>query len=322
MKWSIDFPIPSYSSPISHQNKILSLGSCFAETIGLKMKSAKFDCLVNPFGTIFNPLSLKLLLETTESARDFEENLICERDGIYFHYHAHSDLFGTSPAELLLKLREKRNLISQQLKTASHLILTFGTAWVYTLPEYGIVANCHKKPNNLFHKRLLSLDEMESSLSALFEDFSQKFQDLKIILTLSPVRHLKDGVTENQLSKSLLRVLCSNLERRWPSVSYFPAYEIMMDELRDYRFYKSDLIHPTTEAEDYIWSRWQASHFTKETQAKVIEIQQIKTDLAHRPIHPESPAHRKFLSNLLQKLERLNAEFDFSKEIDQIKSPL
>jgi hypothetical protein len=322
MKWSIDFPIPSYPFPISHQSKILSLGSCFAQTIGQKMIDAKFDCMVNPFGTIFNPRSLEILMEAALFQDPFEENLICERDGMFFHYYAHSDLVANTKEKLIEQLTIQRDQTRAYLEQGTHLILTLGTAWVYELEEFGTVANCHKQPSGLFSKRLLTIEEVESRLWNLFDNFSRAYPDLKIILTVSPVRHIKDGVAENQLSKSQLRVLCANLERRFSSVSYFPAYEIMMDELRDYRFYKSDLIHPTAEAEEYIWQKWQSSHFSAETQTKAEEIRKINLELEHRPLNPNSPAHLKFLENLLQKLERLNSEFDFSSEMITIQKQL
>ncbi|WP_075352186.1 GSCFA domain-containing protein [Algoriphagus marinus] len=320
MKWSIDFRIPTYPFPISHQSKILSVGSCFAQTIGQKMIAAKFDCLVNPFGTIFNPLSLGILLEAALFEDHFEDSLICERDGLYFHYYAHSDLWGKTKTELFEKLQAKREETKAYLEQGTHLILTLGSAWVYDLEDFGTVANCHKQPGELFQKRLLTLEEMESKLLLLFDNFSRRYPDLKVILTVSPVRHIKDGISENQLSKSLLRVLCANLEKRIASVNYFPAYEIMMDELRDYRFYKSDLIHPSEEAENYIWQKWQTSHFDSETIIKTEEIRKVNLELAHRPLNPTSDSHHKFLEKLIQKLERLNSEFDFSNEIAQIKT--
>jgi hypothetical protein len=265
---------------------------------------------------------LEIVLESAFFDDQFQEPLFCERDGLYFHYYAHSDLWGKTKAELKENLRAKQAKTKEHLAQGTHLILTLGSAWVYDLEEYGTVANCHKQPANQFSKRLLSLEEMESSLSDLFNTLSRTYPNLRVILTLSPVRHIKDGVSENQLSKSLLRVLCGNLEKKFSSLSYFPAYEIMMDELRDYRFYKPDLIHPSEEAENYIWQKWQSSHFSKVTLSKVEEIRKINLELAHRPLNADSPAYRRFLENLLQKLERLNADFDFSSEIAQVHSKL
>jgi hypothetical protein len=325
MRWSIDFPIPESPVPITHQSKILSLGSCFAQTIGQKMADSKFDILINPFGTIFHPLALAKLLEGSVFSDPFDENLILERDGMFFHYEAHSDLVGKTKAELLGKLNQKRDLVLDFLKTGSHLILTLGTAWGYELQEQGLVANCHKQPQSLFKKRLWKIEEMRLSLDVLFHNLHQINPDLNIILTLSPVRHIKDGIPENQLSKSMLRVLCSELEKTCSNVWYFPAYEVMMDELRDYRFYKSDLIHPSEDAEIYIWEKWKKAVFSTETQSKVPEIEKIRLELAHRPLNPESGSHRNFLKNLLSKLERLNREFDFSEELkfisDQLNPP-
>ncbi len=320
MRWSIDFPIPASPFPISHQSKILSMGSCFAQTIGQKMKNAKFDVLVNPFGTLFHPLNLAELLDHALFQDPLEKEGILERDGLFLHYATHSDVVGKSPEELAELYSQKLKLTRSYLEQGSHLILTLGTAWVYEHETFGRVANCHKQPQKLFEKKLSSLEEMEMGLWSVLDNFSRAFPNLKIILTLSPVRHIKDGVAENQLSKSLLRVLCANLERRMSSVSYFPAYEIIMDELRDYRFYKSDLIHPSEEAEDYIWQKWQQSIFSQSTREIVSEIQKVQLELAHRPFNPDTDAHRKFLQNLLSKLERLNAEFDFSKELVEVKS--
>ena len=320
MRWSIDFPIPDSPFPMSHQSKILSMGSCFAQTIGQKMKNAKFDVLVNPFGTIFHPLNLADLLDHALFQDPLEKDGMLERNGLFLHYATHSDVVGKSPEELTELYSQKLSLTRSYLEQGTHLIPTLGTAWIYEHETFGRVANCHKQPQKLFEKKLTTLEEMEMGLWSVLDNFSRAFPNLKIILTLSPVRHIKDGVAENQLSKSLLRVLCANLERRMSSVSYFPAYEIIMDELRDYRFYKSDLIHPSEEAEEYIWQKWQQAIFPEATREKISEIQKVQLELAHRPFNPDTEAHRKFLQNLLAKLERLNDEFDFSREISEVSS--
>lgn len=323
MQWFTPFNIAKSSFPVSHQSKILSMGSCFAQTIGQKLHDHKFDCLINPFGSIFNPRSLAKLVEGANYKDQFDESEIVERDGLFFHYSTHSDLVADTKEELLQKLHTQRGRCKDYLVNGTHLILTLGTAWVYELPDTkSIVANCHKQPSAKFTKRLLSLAEMEMSLGFLFDNLTQTYPALKIILTVSPVRHLKDGISENQLSKSLLRVLCSTMEKKYDSVAYFPAYEIMIDELRDYRWYKSDLIHPTTAAENYIWEKWKQSFLNADTQVKVNQIHKVQLELAHRPLNSKSTAHRAFLTNLLQKLERLNQEFDFSNEIDRVQDEL
>ena len=207
MRWSIDFPIPDSPFPISHQSKILSMGSCFAQTIGQKMKNAKFDVLVNPFGTIFHPLNLADLLDHALFQDPLEKDGMLERNGLFLHYATHSDVVGKSPEELTELYFQKLSLTRSYLEQGTHLILTLGTAWIYEHETFGRVANCHKQPQKLFEKKLSSLEEMEMGLWSVLDNFSRAFPNLKIILTLSPVRHIKDGVAENQLSKSLLRVL-------------------------------------------------------------------------------------------------------------------
>ena len=322
MRWTVDFKISKSPFPISHQSKILSMGSCFAKTIGYRMQAAKFDILVNPFGTIFHPLILAELLDHALFQDSMDKQGVLQREELFFHYTAHSDLRARSKEALKQSYESQVAAMHDYLKSGTHLILTFGTAWIYEHETFGRVANCHKQPQSLFRKRLADLEEMTLSLSHVFGNFSRVFPDLKIILTVSPVRHVKDGISENQLSKSLLRVLCSQLENKLSNVSYFPSYEILMDELRDYRFYKSDLIHPTEEAEDYIWEKWQQSFFSENTRNKLDEIRKVQLEIAHRPFNPESASHRKFLQNLLAKLERLNAEFEFSEEIQSTKSRL
>ncbi|MDO8966792.1 GSCFA domain-containing protein [Algoriphagus sp.] len=322
MNWYTSFEIQPSPFPIAHKSKILSMGSCFAQTIGQKMLDAKFDVLVNPFGTIFHPLNLSDLLDHALFNDPLDEEGILEMEGLFLHFSTHSDVVGKTAHELKENYDQRLKLCKTYLEQGTHLILTLGTAWIYEHETFGRVANCHKQPQKLFKKSLSKLEDMEMGLWHVLDNFSRVYPNLKIILTVSPVRHIKDGIPENQLSKSMLRVLCANLERRMEAVSYFPAYEIMMDELRDYRFYKTDRIHPTEEAENYIWEKWKSTVFSPETQSKVAEIQKVQLELAHRPFNPESASHQKFLQNLLGKLERLNGEFDFSREIQEIKAKL
>ena len=322
MRWSIDFPIPASPFPISYTSKVVSLGSCFAQTIGSKMQAAKFEVLVNPFGTLFHPFNLADLLKQAIPAAQMDPAGVVEREGVFVHYAAHSDVKGGSLAELEDNYTRQMLALHHSLKVATHLVLTLGTAWIYQHKEFGRVANCHKQPAALFEKKLSSLEELEKGLRPVLKLLTELNPNLKIILTLSPVRHTKEGISENQLSKSLLRVLCAQLKQQLEAVTYFPAYEIMVDELRDYRFYKSDLVHPSEEAENYIWEKWQQFSFSAETQQKVAEIQKIQLELAHRSFNPDSEAHRKFLHNLLSKLERMQGEVDFSEEIQDVKSRL
>jgi lysophospholipase L1-like esterase len=322
MRWSIDFPIPTFPYPISHSSKLLSMGSCFAQTIGKKMQAAKLDVLVNPFGTLFHPLNLADLLNQALQQRPMDPAGVVEREGLFVHYAAHSDVKGATRDELEENYTRQLVLLHQSLKQASHLVLTLGTAWLYQHKEFGRVANCHKQPAALFEKKLSSLTELENEFGSVLLAIRQQYPKLQLILTLSPVRHTKEGIAENQLSKSILRVLCAQLAQTIQTAHYYPAYEIMVDELRDYRFYKSDLLHPSEEAENYIWEKWQQATFSQATQQKVAEIQKLQLELAHRAFNPDSEAHQKFLQQLLGKLERMQDELDFSEEIQQVKSRL
>lgn len=323
MNWFLDFPIPSYPNPISHSSKVLCLGSCFAEHMGRKLSDGRIDTLVNPFGILFHPLAILEILASASEGKLFDEKFILEREHLFFHFFAHSEIKATSRQKLIAVLKEKLEQIKDYLSTGSHLIITWGTAWVYELKEQNqIVANCHKQPGKLFEKHLLELEEMETKSKKVISALEKKYPNLKLILTLSPVRHTKDGIPENQLSKSLLRVLSQRLADHFPQVNYFPAYEIMMDELRDYRFYKEDKIHPSDEAINYIWKKFITAYSSLETHQKIRELYKIHQEIQHRPLNPESSEYRRFLAQLEQKLERLDAEFDFSKQLTEVRSQL
>jgi hypothetical protein len=320
MDWNIPFTIPEFYPKINHQSVLFSIGSCFAGVIGEKLAERKFNVVTNPFGTVFNPISLAHLLEDALLEMPFNPELVITKEGLFLHFGMHSDVVAYS-VDSLEKLIHKKQLASKkQLEQATHLLITFGTAWVYELKSnQQIISNCHKQPSTLFEKRLVSSEEIQKTYNNFFNLIHEINPQLKIILTISPVRHLKDGVVENQISKSILRVACYELTQSFDFVNYFPSYEIMIDELRDYRFYKEDLIHPSTQAEGYIWEKFKHSWIDASTFPLIQEVEQIKLDLAHRAFNPESPAHLKFLENLQKKLEKLSRNFDFSKEMDLLR---
>jgi hypothetical protein len=320
MQWITQFEIPEGKAKINHHTPLYAIGSCFAGMIGEKLSERKFQMLNNPFGTLFNPLSICQLLEDSLLEMPVNTDLMLVRDGLYLHFGMHSDVTAYSQESLEKLILKKQQQTRTQLEKASHLLLTFGTAWVY---EFGgssqLVGNCHKQPSGLFEKRLLHPDEIQRDFASLFNILKQINPSIQVILSVSPVRHIKDGIPENQLSKSILRLAAHDLTETYDFVEYFPAYEIMLDELRDYRFYKEDLIHPSALAEDYIWERFKQAWVDPKTFALLQEFEMIKKDLAHRPFNPDSPAHMKFLENLQKKLERFNREFDFSKEMDMLR---
>ncbi|RZS97231.1 GSCFA domain-containing protein [Cecembia calidifontis] len=320
MHWTLSFDIPEGRPKISHQSKLFSIGSCFSTVMGDKLTERKFYVLNNPFGTLFNPISIAQVMEDSILEMPVNSDLILVRDGLHLYFGMHSDIVAYSKESLVRLIQKKQAQAKQVLESATHLLITFGTSWVYEFGSQGqIVANCHKQPSGLFEKRLLTPDEIQKAFVSFFNLFREFNSKATVLLTVSPVRHTKDGIPENQLSKSILRLAAHNLSEAYDFVHYFPSYEIMMDELRDYRFYKDDLIHPTPQAEDYIWERFKQAWVDPKSYPLIQEFEGIKRDLDHKPFNPESPSHQKFLDNLQKKLDKYSKDFDFAKEIDQLR---
>lgn len=254
----IHFKIPISENKIEANHKIISIGSCFAQSMGERLEKNGFSILNQPFGTIFHPMSIQKLF--SDSAV-LEKDLM-QRDGLWVHPDFHSVFKNKSKEKVINDILEKRKIVNEFIQDANWLILTFGTSFRYfdkTLNQF--IANCHKQPQKRFDKIFISLEEMEIELGSFFEELKVKNKELRILLTVSPVRHTKDGIMENMASKSNLRILSERLKQTFTYVDYFPAYEIMMDELRDYGFYNPDLIHPNQQAEDYIWEKFQETYF-------------------------------------------------------------
>lgn len=254
MNFRTSWHIAPFEDQLQHGDKVVLMGSCFSENIGRKLQYFGFDALVNPFGTIFHPLPLATLLDPDS----FNKIRAFERDGNWYAFETHSDLRGENELQLRENFSEQRQLLQAHLEDAKMLIITFGSAWGY-YKENEIVANCHKLPGSLFEKRLTELDTIVNRWHQLLHDLQTLYPQLKIVITVSPVRHTKDGIVENQRSKARLIELAHQLNAR-----YFPAYEIQMDDLRDYRFYEADLIHPNTTAVDYIFEKFSSCAITTE----------------------------------------------------------
>jgi hypothetical protein len=295
------------------------LGSCFAENMGDKFQYFKFQSTINPFGIIFNPVSIKKIID-----RVVNELLFTEED-IFFHnerwhcFEVHSDLSHSDKAELLTNLNQILVETKKQLQEASHVIITYGTSWVYrNIEKDAIVANCHKVPQKQFTKELLTVVVIQESIENTIRLIQSINPNCNFIFTVSPVRHLKDGFVENQVSKSHLITATyhvlneSKTSNLIPNI-YFPSYEIMMDELRDYRFYAEDMIHPSQVAIDYIWERFKESTISETSYATMDTVAGIQKGLQHRPFNPNSESHKKFESNLRLKIATLVAQYSFMK---------
>ena len=296
---------------IDYQSNILLLGSCFSENIGDKLSYFKFQSTQNPFGILFHPKAIENLITNTSNKKVYSSDDLIYQNEIWHSFDAHSSLSSASENELLNKLNVAISLTNKKIKEASHIVITLGTSWVYRYIETDtIVANCHKIPQKKFLKELLSVSEISESLARSISLIKSVNSDAALIFTVSPVRHLKDGFIENTQSKSHLIAAIHTLVNE-QDVSYFPSYEIMMDELRDYRFYAEDMIHPNKTAINYIWRKFIDTWFSEETKSIMKEIDEIQKGLLHRPFHEDSKLHQQFLLKLEQKKSSLQERLPF-----------
>ncbi len=316
MQFRTQISIPKSNAPIDYNSKIVSLGSCFAENIGDKFNFYKFQNTTNPFGIIFNPISIEKIISKSINLELFTEKDIFFLNERWHCFDVHSDLSNANKENFLNNLNQLLQSAKQQLQEATHIIITYGTSWVYrSLKTNNIVANCHKVPQKQFKKEILSVETIEKSIQNTLDLIQKINPKVNFIFTVSPVRHLKDGFVENQVSKSNLITAIHqilNIPMRVPPSGVrglFPSYEIMMDELRDYRFYAEDMLHPSQVAIDYIWQRFSESTISQESHSIIDEVETIQKGLAHRAFNPNSEEHNKFLGNLNQKINTLALKF-------------
>lgn len=315
MNFTTKIPITQNANPIDYNSKIVSFGSCFAENMGDKLLYYKFQTQVNPFGIIFNPFSIEKLIERVVLQRYFTKDDIFFFNERWHCYEVHSELSDADAEVVLSKLNRILSDTQKQLQQATHIIITYGTSWVYRhIETNGIVANCHKVPQKQFSKELLSIDSIQKSIQNTVSLIATLNPKCNFIFTVSPVRHLKDGFVENQVSKAhLIAAIYATTNTKQQTLNYFPSYEIMMDELRDYRFYADDMMHPSPMAIDYIWERFAATQIDANAIATMELVQTIQKGLAHRPFNPNSKSHQKFEANLKEKIATLEAQYSFMK---------
>jgi len=312
MEFRTEIPIPKSPFAIDYNSKVFSIGSCFAENIAEKFDYYKFQNLSNPFGILFHPLAIEFFFQRTIGGKVFTENDLFFHNERWNSFSVHSALSNADSAEMLLQLQQKQSKSLSFLKNTSHIFITFGTAWVYRKIETeAIVANCHKVPQKEFSKEILSISEIEKSIRQITALVRAVNPEVKIIFTISPVRHLKDGFIENQQSKARLITAVHNFLKEDNQVEYFPSYEIMMDELRDYRFYSEDMIHPSKVAVNYIWKRFSETYFSRDTFLVMEEIEAIQKALQHKPFSPESEQHQKFKKKVALQIEALHKKVPF-----------
>lgn len=291
---------------IDYDSKILLFGSCFTENIHKKLSYFKFNTVGNPFGILFNPKAIETVITNSIKEKIYTEKEVFFSNERWHCFDAHSDLSAVTKNELIAALNYQVKATNTALKNASHLIITLGTAWVYRLiSEDKIVGNCHKIPQKQFSKELLSVDEVSLSLKNILALVKKSNPTVQVIFTVSPIRHLKDGFVENSRSKAHLLAGIHNLINPTKNTHYFPSYEIMMDDLRDYRFYTEDMLHPSDIAIQYIWEQFSHIWINPTTDSTQKKVEIIQKGLAHRAFNPGSKQHQLFLKALDTKIDEL-----------------
>jgi hypothetical protein len=315
-----EISITPHQHLIAHQDSILTLGSCFADVIGNHLAENKFSVDINPFGTVYNPVSIFKLLSQAANNTSFTKEGIVESQGIYQHFDLHSKFGKGTKEELQAEVQQLEQKTTKALTEAKWLIVTLGTAVVY---EHSgeIVANCHKVPASQFSKKILSVKEVIRAYENVRNQLFQVNPNIQMIVTVSPVRHVKDTLVVNSQSKSILRVAATEMTV-FPEVSYFPSYEIMMDDLRDYRFYEKDMIHPNETAHDYIWGKFSEVYFDESNRQLSLKWQKLKRNLEHKPFHPASAHHQAFLKKTLEEMEQLSSQLNLEQEIQALKKEI
>ncbi len=297
---------------IRYTDGLLFLGSCFTGYIGSRLLDLHFNALVNPSGVLFNPSSIAHTLRRIHSGELYQENELGFYRDLWFSFDHHTSFSHPDKANCLEMINREAEKAQHHFANSRFLFVTFGTAWVYRLIETGkIVANCHKWPASHFNRILLFPDEIVREYTGLIGELRQQHPGLQVIFSVSPVRHLGDGMQENQLSKSILIQAVNELTSRIELCHYFPAYEIMMDDLRDYRFYEPDMVHPNNLAIDYIWKVFMETFMDKETISIAEEVDKLRKASLHQPVHPSGKEYQIFCESQLRNLSSLKLRYPF-----------
>ncbi len=308
------FPIPPAPFPLTHTDRVCLAGSCFTEHIGARLSAGKFTTLTNPNGIVYNPVSIaqSLVPDATPASKKQGDPWphVFSHNGLWHSWEHHGVFSAPDRQALLDRLDRSQREAAAFLQTANRLLMTLGTADVFVLRETGrVVANCHKAPAGWFSQRRLTVHETEQVLADSIQNLKAVVPDLNVILTVSPVRHLRLGAVENQRSKAVLILACAGLCERFDFVHYFPAYELLLDDLRDYRFYAPDMTHPNEMAIDYIWQNVAGVYFPPDTQRLLAQVEKIRQAAAHRPFNPDTDEHRAFARAQMKKIEQLSTEY-------------
>ncbi len=324
MDFHLQFPVPAFGPSLNYSHSLLFVGSCFAENIGEKMKQFKFNAGINPHGILYNPASIAVALKSYINNTQVNERDLFFANDCWNSWEHHSRFSNPDKATCLNGINSSIEQAHVQLKNAKWLFITFGSAFIYThIAGNKLTGNCHKVPNNQFVKSMLSADEITKEYASLIAQLKAFNPGLNIVFTISPVRYIRDGVVENNLSKAMLIQSVHALVKQQATIFYFPAYELIIDDLRDYRFYKSDLVHPTQQAIDYVFEKLMDCSFDAETKKLFEKISDLVTAMEHRPFNKNAAAFQKFKATYLQRAVSIQEAFPFlglEKELDYFGS--
>ena len=324
IKLTTSVSIPESVLKVTYKTPCLMIGSCFTDSIGERMNRYKLPVLHNPFGVLYNPSSVASALRTLMSNRQYTAEDLIQHNGLWISLDHHTSFSHPDRNKCLAGINESLQQAMGQLIKSRYLMITMGTAWIYTFKDTGkIVANCHKIPQERFEYHMLELEETILNMKSLMLELRDFNREIQVIFTVSPIRYMKSGAFNNQVSKSILILTVHALMKLFDFVQYFPAYEIFMDELRDYRFYSEDMFHPSETGIDYIWEKYVEVYMDKATQETMKSIMKIQKSINHRPFRAYSPAYQSFVENILAQIEELkkvNPALDFQDEKYQLRS--
>ncbi len=311
MDFHLEFTPKPFASKIKHSDRLFLAGSCFTEQIGQKLAAHKFQIIDNPNGILFNPVSIARSITTYIENKRYSEADLFYHNELWGSWEHHTRFSSISKKDCLQKINESQQAANNFMQTADWLLLTLGSAFVYQLENKKVVANCHKVPTDKFTKRLLSVEEVVTTLDTLVYRLKQFNPLLQVIFTVSPVRHLRDGFVENNRSKATLINAVHHLTDKFDKLFYFPAYELIIDDLRDYRFYAEDMVHPNYAATNYVWEKFVAACIEESSRELMSEIYKINAAINHKPFNPDSEAHKNFKKKFLQICETVQQKYSY-----------
>lgn len=318
MNFRLEFTPKPFETKIRHQDRLFLIGSCFTEQIGSKLSALKFRTIENPNGILFNPVSISNALSNYVINKKYKEEDLFLQNELWGSWDHHTRFSSLSSMDCLQKIYNSQQAAHDFLQSSDWLLLTLGSSFVYELSDSRVVANCHKVPTDKFKKRLLSAEEIVTTLKSSLSRVRKFNPGIKIIFTISPVRHLRDGFVENNRSKSNLIAAVHQLVHEFSAAYYFPSYELIIDDLRDYRFFAEDMVHPNYAATNYVWEKFVTACIDEDAQRLMKEISVINAAKNHKPFNPKSSQHKTFLQSNLQKAIELKQQHEYLDLKDEI----